>query len=125
MIYGVVNEFMEATVELGLLASDNQVKMIEAVVDTGFSGFLTLPTDVVRSLNLEWSGSAEAILADGKSQRFETYLATVLWDGQEVEVEIDAADVKPLVGMNLIQGFLLQIHAVESGKVQLTPMTLP
>jgi len=38
---------------------------VEAVVDTGFTGHLTLPRATVEDLGLPIIGSAESILADG------------------------------------------------------------
>ena len=47
MIQGVVNAAYEAVVALSLRGPAGQAQDIEAVVDTGYSGFLTLPTTVV------------------------------------------------------------------------------
>jgi predicted aspartyl protease len=52
MIDGVVNEFREAVVQLTLLARSGATQMIEAVVDTGFDGYFTLPDSVILSLGL-------------------------------------------------------------------------
>ena len=53
MIQGVVNASHEAVVTLSLQGPDGQVQDIEAVVDTGYSGFLTLPTTLVADTNSE------------------------------------------------------------------------
>ena len=44
VIEGVVNDAYEAVIPLTLQGSAGQTREIEAVVDTGFNGFLTLPT---------------------------------------------------------------------------------
>ncbi len=43
MIAGIVNDSLEATIPLTLERDAGDVQPIEAVIDTGFNGFLTLP----------------------------------------------------------------------------------
>ena len=55
---------------------------LEAIIDTGFSGFLTLPPSTVASLSLAWLGREQGILADGRAELFDVFRAEVNWDGQ-------------------------------------------
>ena len=41
MIEGVVNAALEAVVTLPLRGPDGQVREVEAVIDTGYGGYLT------------------------------------------------------------------------------------
>ena len=43
MIVGMVNVNREATIRLGVIDLQGHPQDIEAVIDTGFTGFLTLP----------------------------------------------------------------------------------
>ena len=47
MIEGAVNAHYEAVVRLPLLDSSGQTRDIDAVIDTGYNGFLTLPPALV------------------------------------------------------------------------------
>ena len=55
MIEGSVNAAYEAVVALSLQGPGGRTRDIEAVVDTGYSGFLTLPAALVAELGLPFS----------------------------------------------------------------------
>jgi clan AA aspartic protease len=116
VIVGSVNASREAIV--GLTVHGPRVREgIEAVVDTGFSGFLTLPPPLIAALGLPFRRRGRAVLADGSESLFDVYEAAVIWDGQPRRVFVDAADTEPLVGMALLYGHELTVHAVEGGGV--------
>jgi predicted aspartyl protease len=51
MMQGYVNKNCEATI-LVVVRNDDKIKSINAVVDTGFTGFLSLPNDIITALEL-------------------------------------------------------------------------
>ena len=63
MIQGVVNAAYEPVVTLTLQGPSGQSPKIEAVVDTGFSEFLTLPSVLVSEMGLSPVTRASATLA--------------------------------------------------------------
>ena len=117
MIKGVVNDLCEATISLTLRAVDGEEHDILAIIDTGFSGYLTLPAALIEQLNLSWYACVEVTLADGTTQLCDEYLGTVFWNEQARTVEIDAANTTPLVGMELLRGHRLSIDVIESGVI--------
>ena len=117
MIEGVVNAAYEAVVSLTLDGPAGQTRDIGAVVDTGFNGFLTLPPAVVAELGLPFVSIGRATLADGSEISYDIYGVTVLWDGQRIYIEADAADTTPLVGMLLLDGHDLNIQVRDGGRV--------
>ncbi len=94
--------------------------MVDAIVDTGFTGFLTLPLAVVRSLALPLLGSTPVVLADGSAAVLEVYEAFVVWHGSPRPVECLVAEGAPLLGMTLLRGSELRIQVVEGGAVGIT-----
>lgn len=42
MIHGVVNQSCEATIPLVIINEKKQTKLIDAVIDTGYTGYLSL-----------------------------------------------------------------------------------
>jgi clan AA aspartic protease len=115
MIYGVVNLRREATLSLVVDNSNGQRQVIDAVIDTGFSGFLSLPSAMIATLDLPWSASDIVTLADGSETLFDLYTATVIWDGQYREIYIAESETEPLLGMALLYGYRLQVDAIEGG----------
>lgn len=52
MITGVVNADLEAVIRVPLRGPNGQQLNIEAIIDTGFNGFLTLPPALLTTLGL-------------------------------------------------------------------------
>ncbi len=117
MIQGVVNASHEAVVTLSLQGPDGQAQDIEAVVDTGYSGFLTLPTTLVAELGLPFAYIGWAFLANDDEVAFDVHDVTVIWDGQPRHIKADATGSTPLVGMLMLDSHDLNIEVVNGGRV--------
>jgi len=119
MITGIVNGDFEAMLSLSICGSDGKVYTQDAIIDTGFNGWLSLSPDLIDQLNLKWKRRGRAILGDGSECVFNIYEAVVLWDGVDLTIPIDEADSEPLVGMSLMEGYQLMVQVFEGGKVEL------
>ena len=117
MIEGVVNAVREAVVPLAVAGPAGRTLPIDAVIDTGFSGFLTLPAALVSELQLPFVSRGRATLANGSEDFFDIHNAVVIWDGQPRRVLTDVADTAPLAGMSLLDGHSLYIEVEEGGRV--------
>ena len=117
MIQGVVNASLEAVVSLTVQGPTGHTREIEAVIDTGFSGSLTLPPPLVAELGLVFEGMGWAFLADGTEARFDVHSVTMLWDERPRHVYAYAADATPLVGMRLLHHHNLNIDVEDGGQV--------
>jgi clan AA aspartic protease len=91
--------------------------MIEGVIDTGFTGFLSLPPSIITYLKLPWHFRDLGTLGDGSEVIFDMYKASVIWDGHIQIIDVAASEAEPLIGMGLLYGFKIQIEAVETGLV--------
>jgi clan AA aspartic protease len=80
MISGVVNGNLEATIRLLIRGPGGPEQEIEAVIDTGFNGFLTLSPALVRRLGLPHLGQSRVLLANGREELLDLYEVTLLWD---------------------------------------------
>jgi clan AA aspartic protease len=119
MIYGVVNLRREATLPLVVGNANKQQQVIDTVIDTGFSGFLTLPSAIITTLDLPWSAADLVTLGDGSETLFDLYIANVIWDGQYREIYIAESETEPLIGMALLYGYRLQVDTIEGGIVKI------
>jgi clan AA aspartic protease len=117
MITGIVTANHEATIPLVVHGAHGQQEAIDAVLDTGFTGSVTLPPMLITALGLSWRGRQRVMLGDGSLRFFDVYAATILWDGQERTVEIDATDTEPLLGMHLLAGHEVRMQVVDGGTV--------
>ena len=117
MIEGEVNDAYEAVVSLSLQGPDGQPQDIEAVIDTGYSGFLTLPTALVTELGLPFVYIGRALLANDDEVTFDVHDVTVLWNGQPRHIRADATGSTPLVGMLLLDRHNLNIDVERGGRV--------
>ena len=117
MITGTVNADSEAIIRLQVQGPTGHAQDIDALIDTGFNGFLTLSPTLVRQLSLPHLGQSRALLANGQEELLDLYEVTLLWDGQWQTVETDAADTDALVGMALLYRYSVSIEAVEGGHV--------
>jgi clan AA aspartic protease len=101
MIHGVVSRNREATISLVVVNESRQTKLITAVIDTGYTGFLSLPSEIITELNLSWTGIDRGTLGDGSEVTFEVYAAKVIWDGEYRDIPINEAETDPLVGISV------------------------
>jgi clan AA aspartic protease len=90
---------------------------VDFVVDTGFTGFLTLPAKAVAALGLAFAENIPANLADDSEIQIRVYEATILWNGTAMEVRVLATGRRPLLGTALLQGQELVVQFVEDGLV--------
>ena len=119
---GWMNQNCEAMLPIVVGHGNTSNRMVEALIDTGFTGFLSLPLSMIGSMELPWIFSDSVTLGDGSEVTFQMYRATVIWDGQLKVVDVAASESEPLLGMSLLYGFKLQIEAVERGTVTIEGM---
>ena len=95
MINGIVNIQIEAIISLKVLGSSGAEATIEAVIDTGFNGYLTMPQPLIDFLGLPWRRGS-GTLADGSRIIFDIYEAEIIWDGESRRVAVDCSEADPL-----------------------------
>lgn len=117
---GTVNSLLQPVLPLTVLDAAGQPHSVEAVIDTGFNGSLTLPPALVATLGLRWLCRQQGQLADGTILTFDVYVATVEWNGSPKQVAVEVTDAQPLVGMSLMLGTELRVQVADGGAVTIT-----
>jgi clan AA aspartic protease len=119
---GYVNVNREAIIQVAIVGDSKQLKSVRAIIDTGFTGDLTLPKNAIDELGFTLRGLQRIVLGDGSIQYFEMFVGVVIWDGQMREVEINAAETDSLVGMGLLEDYKLEIEGRPNGEVKIIPL---
>ena len=115
----VADDGSEPLISLHVRDGFGRDEEIEAVIDTGFTGELTLPPEKVQSLSLRFQGNGTATLADGTVEAFEIYRAALNWHGIPRLVLVYAVPGHPLLGMQLLRGSELRVKATPGGRVEI------
>jgi len=119
MILGKVNAFKQAIISLELRGPTGQTEIVDAMVDTGFDGCLTVTPDITARLQFPFRETRTYELGSGELIDFPIHDACVIWDGQAQDVATLVTDGGILVGMSLLSGYTLFIDAVDGGEVRI------
>ncbi len=95
MIRGAFNERLQPMVAVEIADGDGQYHPVEALLDTGFSGHLTLPPYEVARLGLTYVDRTPLTLAGDQQLHASVYEGLVKWLGQPVRAYVIAMDGPP------------------------------
>ncbi len=124
MITGVVRR-REAVIVLALRGPRRRPLEINAVVDTGYTGWLTLPPALIAAVGLRWYSFGRGVMADGSINFHDVYVGKVIWDGRERRVRVNELDGDPLVGMALLRGYDVRLQVRGRGRVTIKKLPRP
>ena len=117
MIRGRVSHRLRVRLPIELLLNDVSVRSVEADLDTGFTGDLTLPSEVIRQCGMTPEGERSVVLANGDEVHLRVWRGTTLWHESPCHVRVFQAEGEPLLGMNLLRGSRVTLDARAGGDV--------
>ena len=112
----------ELLLPIRLFDTNGHVHRVEAVVDTGFSGYLSLPRDAIRQLGVTAAEPVEMELATNLVVTVPSYEGVVQWRGEQRLIEVLEAEGTPLIGTALLWGSLLTAEMTDNGAVAIGPL---
>ena len=117
MIRGKVNQRGQARVAVEMRGRSGQFQPVEVILDTGFTGDILLPPDIIQNLEVGKSIEIDARLASGQEILLPSWRGTALWHDKPYAIVIAQSDGEPLLGMNLLQGSRVTIDVRIDGDV--------
>jgi clan AA aspartic protease len=88
----------------------------ELIVDTGFSGFVYLPEDIIANWGLPFVSSAPIALADQSTVIVDVYETHLIWFGATLRVPVLAGPPggDSLLGMELLEGCRIDLDRINA-----------
>ncbi len=123
MIKGKMDSSQQALVTIDVIDGEGNIRSLEVVLDTGFTGDLTLPTGSIQRLGLRFVGERTFELANGELFAFEAFLAAVSWHGRLRDVLVLKSDSAPLLGMTLLWGSKVTMDTLTDGEVTIEELS--
>lgn len=117
MIRGRVNQRLEPVVNVSILDDHDIAHSFESILDTGFNGHLTLPSDVIKRLGLNYSGQRAVATADGFTHNVDVFTARLLLHENWRPIFVIRLDSPPLLGMRSLLRCRLSMNVYSGGRV--------
>jgi clan AA aspartic protease len=119
MIDGTVLDRTFAVVPFEILQNGGQRTRLEVLIDTGFTGELTLPSELIEALGLEFLDTSKAELANGVFIESDIYSAKCIWHDEVREIAVMRMESQALIGMELLENSRLTIEVTDNGAVRI------
>lgn len=122
MIEGAVLPSLDPMIQVFAYSALGERVPLNVMVDTGFTGSLSLPMSVVSRLGLVKIGSDSVQFGDGRVLSADLYELDIEWDGIRRTVYADAFGAELLVGTELLRDYELLVQFYNGGPVRLAKM---
>lgn len=119
MMTGSVNADGEAFVSLRVRGPGGTATVVDALIDTGFDAWLTLPRKTIEALALPPREKGRYTLGDGSQASSLFSTAEVEWFNGWRRVLIVELDTSPMIGMAMLKGCHLGIDVLPGGSVEI------
>ena len=121
MTIGHIDQHGHPVISVDLFDSQGRLRRVEAMIDTGFDDFLTLPAHWVQRLGLVWASRIPMQVATAEWAHFDIYAVDVLWFGNRLPIRVLQTQSEILVGNRLLRESQLTVQFWEGGSVNVLP----
>ncbi len=109
MLKGFVNQYDEPIVPIELVLR-SKPQSFQAIIDTGFNGYLNVPKNLVHGSTWYFAGIEEYEIATGERVKQQVYIGNVLFDQQLLQLYIVTSNSNDiLIGTKLLKSKILEI----------------
>ena len=117
MIRGQVNTRRQPCISVEVGDGDGDFQWVEAIVDAGFNGHLTLPLAAILQLGLELDTLSTVTLATGLQEVVNTWNGYIRWHDRLRRITVLETRGSPLLGTRLLEGSELTVQMRVDGEV--------
>jgi predicted aspartyl protease len=122
VVTGQVTAELEAKLTLRIRSETRTEITLSTIVDTGFSGFLTLPSAIIIGLQMQRQGFTHIRLGNGQHIGVNLYEGQVWWNDGWRPITIQESEGDPLLGMELLRNHDLFVKVIVGGEVTVEDM---
>ena len=108
---------LEARISVDIVGIIRIFRTLEVVVDTGYTGWMSLPEPIINDIGLHYAGIRPATLANGQTVPTDAYNAGLLWHGQPMDIVVQALNNKPMIGTELLANCRVTVDWWDGGAV--------
>ena len=116
---------MYPTLSLTVAGPGGNRRTIEATLDTGFTGAISLPIELIERLELDYVRDRVVTLADGSQRDTAIFRGSVMLAGEWRDTEVHCSGHIALAGMRLMYGAKVSFDAVPGGGICFASLNLP
>ena len=110
-------EYLVVRVPIAIAGPGRVFRNVEADVDTGFTGWLTLPSEIIQELGLVRYGRRPTTLANNAASWSYLYRVLLAWHDVLRWTPALQSEGQPLIGMALLSDCRLTVDAWDGGPV--------
>ena len=110
------------TARLRVERANVEPALVVGLIDTGFTGWLALPPNMVEQLGLKKIDSGTVEFGDLTRQTANLYEARVLWCDRWYTITVHELPGEPTIGMELLRGHRIQFDALRDADVDIEPV---
>ncbi len=90
---------------------------VAALIDTGFTEWLTLPPDAIEQLGLRRVDHASLTFGNSGTEEVDIYEGRVYWCGFWRPIRVHELPGVPTIGMELLRGHRIEFDALGDGEI--------
>ena len=107
---GIVNHNFEPVIRIGLILA-GKIKQFDAIIDTGFNGFISIPHKIIEQTSWQFIGYEAYELASGETIKDKVFLGDIVFSKTIKYTYILSNKTNDiLIGTKLLAGKILSIN---------------